>query len=219
VNTGGPATDIAVAYSRRAEELGADALMCQPPTLSPPTGTEARSYFKEISDAVTIPIFIQDTATTHVPAGLAKQIAEECVNVRYTKVESMPPAQMVSENVRQAGHILTVFGGAGATYLIEELKRGARGTMPWPTTPHELVDIWNRVQSGDEAGAWDVFYRTIVPINRLTAGGMRAVLQIQKEILRRKGIIKTARVRGPADPLEEDTVRDLNAVCDVLGIG
>jgi hypothetical protein len=48
---------------------------------------------------------------------------------------------------------------------------------------------------------------------------MRAVLQIQKEILRRKGIIKTARVRGPADPLEEDTVRDLNAVCDALGIG
>jgi dihydrodipicolinate synthase/N-acetylneuraminate lyase len=219
VNTGGPATDVAVAYSRRAQELGADALMCQPPTLSPPTGTEVRSYFREISNAVTIPIFIQDTASTHVPAGLARQIAEECANVRYTKVESMPPAQMVAENVRVAGHVLTIFGGAGATYLIEELKRGAKGTMPWPSVPNELVDIWNRVRSGDEAGAWSVFYRTIVPINRVSAGGMGTALQVQKEILRRKGVIATARVRGPADPLDPDTASDLDAVCDRLGIG
>lgn len=219
VNTGGPATDAAVAYSRRAQELGANALMCLPPTLSPPTGTETRSYFREISNAVTIPIFIQDTATYHVSAGMAKQIAEECANVRYTKVESMPPAQMVGENVRTAGHILTVFGGAGATYLIEELKRGAKGTMPWPSTPHELVDIWNRFKAGDEAGAWDVFYRTIVPINRVSAGGMGTALQVQKEILRRKGVIATALVRGPADPLDPDTAADLDAVCEVLGIG
>ena len=31
VNTGAAATDAAIFYSRRAQELGADALMCQPP--------------------------------------------------------------------------------------------------------------------------------------------------------------------------------------------
>ncbi|HLZ08684.1 MAG TPA: dihydrodipicolinate synthase family protein, partial [Chloroflexota bacterium] len=197
VNTGGPATDVAVAYSRRAQELGAAALMCQPPTLGTPTGSEVRSYFKAISDAVSIPIFIQDTSTAPVSAGLARQIAEESVNVRYIKVESLPPAQMVSEHVRLGRGVLTIFGGAGATYMIEELKRGARGTMPWPTTPHELVEIWNRFESGDEAGAWAAFYRTIVPINRLTSGSLNAAVQIQKEILRRKGVIGSARVRGP----------------------
>jgi 4-hydroxy-tetrahydrodipicolinate synthase len=219
VNTGGPATDVAVHYSRRAQELGADALMCQPPTLSPPTSTEVRSYFQTISESVTIPIFIQDTSTAHVSAGLAKQIGEECENVRYTKVESIPPAQMVSENVRVAGEVLTVFGGAGATYLIEEMRRGAKGTMPWPSMPRELVDIWNRVRSGDEAGAWEVFYRNLVPANRLGSGGLNSALQVQKEILRRKGVIKTSLVRGPADPLDEDMLTDLDEICAKLGIG
>jgi 4-hydroxy-tetrahydrodipicolinate synthase len=219
VNTGGPATDVAVFYSRRAQELGADALMCQPPTLSLPTPSEARSYFRAISDAVAIPIFIQDTATAPVPARLARQIAEECANVRYTKVESLPPAQRVGENVRVAGDVLTVFGGAGATYLIEEMRRGSQGTMPWPSMPAELVDIWNRVRSGDEAGAWENFYRHLVPFNRLGAGGLNSALQVQKEILRRKGIIQTSLVRGPADPLDDDTAEDLDGVCLSLGIG
>jgi dihydrodipicolinate synthase/N-acetylneuraminate lyase len=219
VNTGGPATDLAVFYSRRAQELGASAVMCLPPTLAPPTSGEVRSYFKAISDAVTVPVFIQDTATAHVSAGLARQIAEESANVRYTKVESMPPAQMVAENVRAAGGLLTVFGGAGATYLLEEIRRGAQGTMPWPSTPHELVEIWNRARSGDWAAAEATFYRLLVPINRVAAGGMRSALQVQKEILRRKGIIKAAHVRAPADPLDSDTAADLDRLCGQLGIG
>ena len=219
VNTGAAATDAAVFYSRRAQELGADALMCQPPSLGPSSATEVRSYFKDISDAVEIPIFIQDTPTAHVPAGLARQIAEESANVRYTKVESVPPAQMVGENVRVAGDVLTVFGGAGATYLIEEMRRGARGTMPWPSTPRELVEIWDRVGSGDQAGAEEIFYRVLVPINRLSVGGMRAALQVQKEILRRRGIIATAHVRAPADRLDPDTAAELDALCERLGYG
>lgn len=219
MNTGGPATDVAVYYSQRAQGLGADALMCQPPTLSPPTPSEVRSYFRAISDAVSIPIFIQDTTTAHVPAGLARQIAEESSNVRYTKVESMPPAQMVAENVRIAGNILTVFGGAGATYLIEEMRRGSQGTMPWPSQPHELVEIWNRVRAGDEAGAEEIFYRRIEPVNRLTVGGMRTALQVQKELLRRKGVITSSVVRGPSDPLDPDTATEIDALCARFGMG
>ena len=219
VNTGAAATDAAVFYSRRAQERGADALMCQPPSLGPSTASEVRSYFKAISDAVEIPIFIQDTPAAHVPAGLARQIAAESANVRYTKVESIPPAQMVGENVRIAGDLLTVFGGAGASYLIEEMRRGARGTMPWPSTPHELVEIWNRVGTGDEAGAEEIFYRVLVPINRLGIGGMRAALQVQKEILRRRGVIATAHVRAPADPLDRESAAELDALCARLGYG
>lgn len=219
VNTGGPATDVAVFYSQRAQGLGADAVMCQPPTLGAPTPPEIRTYFKAISDALTIPIFIQDTATAHVSAGLAKQIAEESVNVRYTKVESMPPALRVAENVRAAGDLLTVFGGAGANYLIEEMRRGSQGTMPWPSQPHELVEVWNRVRSGDLEGAEATFYRKILPFGRLSAGGMNQALYVQKEILRRKGIIKSSRVRGPTDLLDQDTAKDLDALCARLGIG
>jgi 4-hydroxy-tetrahydrodipicolinate synthase len=126
---------------------------------------------------------------------------------------------MVGENVRVAGHLLTVFGGAGAGYLIEEMRRGAHGTMPWPSQPRELVDVWDRVRAGDEAGAREIFYRSLVPINRLGVGGLNAAVHVHKEILRRKGIIKTSIVRGPADPLDADTAADLDVVLAGLGIG
>jgi hypothetical protein len=57
-----------------------------------------------------------------------------------------------------------------------------------------------------------------VPLNRLTSGGLNSALQVQKEILRRMGIIKTSFVRGPADPLDEGTLADLDEVCANLGI-
>jgi dihydrodipicolinate synthase/N-acetylneuraminate lyase len=91
--------------------------------------------------------------------------------------------------------------------------------MPWPSTPRELVEIWDRVQAGDLARAVEVFYRVLVPINRLSAGGMRSALQIQKEILRRKGVLTTSLVRAPADPLDPDTAADLDDLCARLGLG
>ena len=75
VNTGAQASVTAALYSRRAEELGASAVMCMPP--SPVTGSETRSYFKAISDAINVPIFIQDTLTTPVSAAVIRQMAEE----------------------------------------------------------------------------------------------------------------------------------------------
>ena len=60
VNTGGPSTAVTVQYSRRAEELGADASM-----VTPPVGVSAevvKEYYHRVSDATTIPIFIQGRA-------------------------------------------------------------------------------------------------------------------------------------------------------------
>src|SRR5205823_10255753 len=74
VNTGAQANLTAALYSRQAEDLGAAAVMCLPP--SPVSATEARSYFKAISDAVTIPVLVQDTMMTPFSAGLTRQIAE-----------------------------------------------------------------------------------------------------------------------------------------------
>src|SRR5436309_12849 len=86
INTGAQGTEVAVHYSRMAEEAGADALMVMPPSFLPVGPAEIREYFRAISDAVRVPIFIQDAAPP-VPAGLARQIAEESERVRYIKVE------------------------------------------------------------------------------------------------------------------------------------
>src|SRR5437660_3864006 len=97
INTGAQGTDLAVLYSRTAEEAGADALMVMPPALVAAGPEEMREYFHAISDAVRIPIFIQDAGSPPVPASLARQIAAESERVRYIKVERAPPAEKVAE--------------------------------------------------------------------------------------------------------------------------
>ena len=70
---------------------------------------------------------------------LLRQIAEESERVRYAKVENAPPAQKVYEAIQHGGDLVTVFGGASGSYLIEELRRGSQGTMPWPSRPQPFV--------------------------------------------------------------------------------
>ena len=216
VNTGAAGTDLAVFYSQTAERLGADALMIMPPAFLPAGPGEVREYFQAISDAVTLPIFLQDTPSAPIGPGLARQIAEECSHVRYIKVESLPITTRVADMVAQAGDQLVVFGGAGGGYFIEELRRGAQGTMPFCSQPEAFVGVWNLVQRGDEHAARELFDLTIAPINRIAAQGSGIYYYVHKELLRRRGVIATATVRSPAPPVDQLTRRELADLIDEL---
>jgi 4-hydroxy-tetrahydrodipicolinate synthase len=216
INTGAAGTDLAVFYSRSAEQNGADALMVIPPAFMPAGPDEVREYYRAISNAVGLPIFIQDTPSAPVSAGLARQIAEECQSVRYIKVESLPITSRVADMVANAGDRLIVFGGAGGNYLIEELRRGSAGTMPFCSQPEAFVAVWNLCQSGDERAARELFERTIAPVNRIAAQGSGIFYHVHKEILRQRGVIRTAVVRGPAPAIDQLTQRELLQVIDQL---
>ena len=217
VNTGAQSNVVAALYSKQAEELGASAVMCMPPSMGV-SGPEMRSYFKAISDAVRVPVWIQDTTYVTVPAGVIRQIAEESERVRYAKIESAPNPLRVQEAVQQAGHTITVFGGSAGTYFIEELRRGGVGTMPWPSTPEVFVTIWDQWQAGDQAGALATFEQRLLPLLRVSSTGLRLGHAINKEILKRRGVIKSAHVRAPSDPLDALTERELSETLARLGI-
>jgi dihydrodipicolinate synthase/N-acetylneuraminate lyase len=216
INTGAQGTELAVLYSRTAAGAGADALMVMPPASVPAGPAEVREYFGAISAAVSIPIFIQDAGGTPVGGSLARRIAEESEHVRYMKVESSPPPVRVGEAVAQAGDRLTIFGGAGGNYLIEELHRGSQGTMPSCSQPEAFVEVWNRFHNGDERGARAVFEARITPVNRIAGQGWGAFYHTHKEILRRRGVIRCAKVRGPVAPMDEQTSRELDMLIEEL---
>jgi 4-hydroxy-tetrahydrodipicolinate synthase len=215
VNTGGPVVELALLYSRLAEEHGADALMLRPPTFQPAGPDQVVAYFKAVSDAVGLPIFIQDTQALHVSASLARRLAQECEHVRYFKVESHPPAHMVDQAVKEAGEVLTVFGGAGGHYFIEELRRGSQGTMPGCCQPEAFVAVWETFHRGDEGAAWEAF-QPILEVGRVVQQEPGAFYKVHKEILRQRGVIRTAVIRGPVAPLDALTQRELQALIDKL---
>lgn len=216
INIGAPGTDIAVSNSMIAEQNGADAIMAMPPCFRPAGPVEVLEYFQAISDAVSIPIFIQDEPKAVVSPALARRIAESCEWVRYIKVESSPPVEKVADMVAGAGDKLIVFGGAGGNFFIEEMKRGSVGTMPYGTQPEAFVEIWNLFQKGDEEAAREVFMRQIVPVNRLSGLQDQMSHEVNKEILRQRGIIRTAKVRSPAPVMNDMTRKDLQRVIDRL---
>jgi 4-hydroxy-tetrahydrodipicolinate synthase len=216
INTGAAGTDLAVFYSQAAEANGADALMIIPPSFMPAGPDEVRAYYRAISDAVDIPIFLQDTPAAPISSALARQIAEECERVRYIKVETLPITSKVADMVAHGGDHLVVFGGAGGSYFIEELRRGSRGTMPFCSQPEAFVGVWNAYQEGNMGAARALFDHTIAPINRIAAQGAGIFYHIHKELLRQRGVIRTAVVRGPAPSVDELTLRELQEVIDAL---
>jgi 4-hydroxy-tetrahydrodipicolinate synthase len=216
VNTSAAGTNYAVMLSQAAARNGADALMVMPPSFTPAGQQEVLDYYREISNAVEIPIFIQDTSTAPVSPGMACRIAEECRWVRYIKVENLPAPLRVAEMVTGTAGKLIVFGGAGGDYFIEEMRRGSQGTMPFCTQPEAFVKVWNLFQNGEEAAARQVFTQVILPVNRLAGQGVGIIYTVHKEILRRRGIIRSAKVRSPAPPMDEDTRRELDRLIDEL---
>ena len=210
INTGASGTDLAVAYSRGAEEAGADALMIMPPAFLPAGPAEVIVYFRAISEAVRIPIFLQDTPAAPISPGLARRIAEACEPVRYIKVETLPVVQKVAEMSAAASDALTIFGGAGGSYFIEELRRGSRGTMPFCSQPEAFVGVWRLYQKGDQNGARALFDSTIMAVNRLAVQGGDLFYHVHKQLLVRRGIIRSARVRSPTVPIDAITQREID---------
>jgi 4-hydroxy-tetrahydrodipicolinate synthase len=216
INSGAAGTDLAVQYSRAAEAAGADALMVIPPHFMPVSPAEIMDYYRAIDAAVGIPIVLQDIPPAPVPPAMAQRLAEECRNIRYVKVETVPIAAKVAEMVATAGEAVTVFGGAGGGYFIEEMRRGARGTMPFCSQPEVFVETWNRFQAGDEAGARAVFDARAMAVIRMAQQGGDLFYHLHKQLLVRLGVIRTAVVRRPTMTLDAVSQREIDALIDAL---
>jgi 4-hydroxy-tetrahydrodipicolinate synthase len=212
VNSGASGTHLAVAYSKAAEAGGADALMVLPPTFMPATAAEIRDYYRTIDASVGIPIILQDVPQAPIGPGLARQLAEECRNVTAIKVESPPTTTRVAEMASAVGDRLTILGGAGGSYFIEEMRRGAQGTMPFSSQPGAFVEVYTRFCAGDEAGAREVFDTTIMAVNRLGAQGGDLFYHVHKQLLVRLGVIRTAHVRGPTMSIDPTTQAEIDEV-------
>ena len=212
INSGAAGTDLAVYYSRRAEELGADALMVIPPNFMPVAAEEIADYYRRISTAVSIPIFLQDVPQAPISPALALRIVGECEHVRYIKVETLPVTSKVADMARVAGDKITIFGGAGGSYFIEEMRRGSVGTMPFCSQPEDFVKVWDLYRAGDETGARRAFDDRIMAVNRLGGQGGDLFYHLHKQILVRRGVIRTAHVRSPTIVVDPVTQREIDAL-------
>ena len=172
-----------------------------------------REYYKRISDAINIPIFIQDISNAPVPPAMAVQIARESENACYAKVETPPTAPRTTEAKRLGGDDLIIFGGAGGNFFVEEMRRGSLGTMPGSAIPEVFAKTWDLFQDGKEDEAQSYFDKYI-PLLKTLGQGLGINYHLTKELMRIRGVFKTAYVRHPAQPPDEVHHRELRSAIE-----
>jgi len=212
INTGAHGTRLAIQYSKLAQEQGADGLMIIPPHFFPVGTKQVADYYKAIDSEISIPIFLQDIPQSPISPSLALELAKKCKNISYIKVETSPIAMKVFQMIDETKDVLTIFGGAGGSYFIEEMRRGAKGTMPFCSQPKEFVNVWNLFQKGNEEEAINIFNKFIVPMSRLEIQTNDLCYHLHKQFLVKLGIIKTSHVRGPTmlpDPISQHEIDEI----------
>jgi 4-hydroxy-tetrahydrodipicolinate synthase len=214
--TGATGTDLAIMYSKEAEELKADALMIAPPRLAKPNDDALVKYYRDVAKEVTIPIVIQDEPSTYAVHMSPKLIAQlsEIEHVEYIKLEDPPTPIKVSQIRNLIGDKLGIFGGLGGLYALEELSRGAIGVMTGFAYPEILVNVYEAFSQGRRDEARSLFYRAM-PLIRYEAQPTINVA-IRKEIFKRRGIIKDATLREPAAKLDSDSLKELDELLSTI---
>ncbi len=213
VGVAGSSAAVAVEHAQHAARVHADAVIALPPYIARAHPDETLAYYRAISQAANLPIFVQNTAPGLDMAFLMR-LLREVENIHYIKEEAHPSAHNISTIIAASGaDCWGVFGGAWGRWMMSELQRGAHGFMPAAEVIDVHVKIWNAFQSGDEARARSLFNQLLPLINLNLLLGLR----LNKEVLVRRGIIRTARMRMPGDLLPDDEdYRELDAILSDL---
>tara|TARA_B100000029_G_scaffold516120_1_gene627030 strand:- start:2259 stop:3152 length:894 start_codon:yes stop_codon:yes gene_type:complete len=218
MNTGGNGNELAVHYSRKAEELGASAVMLTPPEskLTSRNPSAIKQYFQDVVLAVKTSIVIQDVEFAQVPPKMVADLAKHHPAIVACKMETPPTANRIADTVNTVNGDIEVLGGGGATYLIEELARGSKGTMPFSSTPVEFAKVLALHKKGEVDLARKIFKERISPLCHLVSQSPTIAIQLHKQILKKKGLIPSSKVRQPAALIDKHTQRDIDELLEKL---
>lgn len=214
--SGAAGTDLAVEKSRRAVELGAAGLLVAPPPVQ--NDAVILEYYRRIGEAAEVPIILHDyPAATGIrlSAQLVAQLFDEVPAVTVIKLEEPPTGPKITA-LKTLGSEISIVGGLGGVYFLEELERGADGIMTGLSYPDLLVSIYRSYRSGDRASARRTFYDAAALLRYEFQPGIG--LALRKEIYRRRGAIGSAYVRHPGAQIDQQLVSELDAVLKHCGL-
>jgi len=157
------------------------------------------------------------------PGSFGTEITSEVIGrlgreggVGMIKMEEPPVGQKITRIRELAGDSMLVFGGLGGVYFLEELQRGAVGTMTGFAYPEILVRIYEQYAAGDHAGAAATFDR-YCPLIRYEFQP-KIGLALRKYIYVKRGVIACDAIRAPGMRMDPITARELEATVARVGL-
>ncbi len=218
IGVSGTSNAAAAQFAHHAASIGADAVIAMPPYIKRGDPDEIVGFYAHVSSAAgVLPMWIQDYVEpigTPMPPVLIVRVLREVPNACYLKEETAYAPRMMSAVRQLAGHSLKgMMGGMGGRHMIEEHRRGSIGTMPACEVAEVHVRIWQALERGDEPAARRM-HHALLPLLIYEAMYPDAV---HKEVLRRRGVIRSARTRAPdAGRLDAENHRELDRLLGEL---
>jgi len=208
-NVAAPCMHQAADYAAYAQKYGADCVIAMGPA-----GTDyayTKRFFKTISDAVTIPVMIQN----HSGAGFmlsSEQVIELCEtieNVKWVKEERQPgPIFVGSVNDIRTDALVGIMSGYGSQYAPLDYERGAIACIHACEWADLVQPVWDLFFEGKDEEARALHYATLPALQLEGLMGMRYA----KEVLRRRGVFKNTNMRRAARKLSGDDHKEIDRI-------
>ncbi len=218
VGVSNPGTANLVKLSKTAMDAGACGVMIAP-LVGLKTETQIVTYFGEVIAALgeKIPVVYQDypqSTQADISAQGFLRIVDAYPSVVMFKHEDCPGLKKLSQLRKacdgKARRYISILVGNGGLYVPQELRRGADGVMTGFAYPEMLATVCSLFQDGRSEDAEDLFDIYLPLLRHEQQPGFG--LAIRKEILRRRGAIRSAAVRAPGPTLDSDDVKELDAL-------
>ncbi|MCT9811510.1 dihydrodipicolinate synthase family protein [Acidovorax sp. Be4] len=212
VTTTHTSTAICAARSRRAQDMGAAMVMVMPPYHGATFrfGEEqVHRFFAGVSDAIAIPIMIQDApaaGTPLSPAFLAR-MAKEIEQVSYFKMETAGAANKLRELIALGGEAIEgPWDGEEGITLLADLEAGATGAMTGGGFADGIRPIIEAHRKGDKDAAFAQYQRWLPLINH---ENRQAGFLAAKALMHAGGVIACDAPRSPWPALHPEVRRQL----------
>ena len=200
-------TPLAVQYAEYAQQVGADSVIAMPPYIHRPDWPAIRAYYQAISDAVDVPVWIQNASMAPLAPDQIVQLCTEIQHVSWVKEEVPPSTHSISRLMaKRCPDIEGVMGGGGGRYLITERARGAVGVIHACQFCDVVQRIWELLDTGEQEAAEELYERILPGLMLEGLMGMA----FAKEVMMRRGVLKNNRIRTEAHPLDVDDMREID---------
>ncbi len=207
-----------ISLSKAAFASGAAGVMIAPPRMTKPTDDQIIGLYSDIAAQIDQPIVVQDFPPVNgvfMSADMLVKLADKIPNARYLKLEDPPLMEKIGA-IRARTDKFEIFGGLGGMFLLEELRRGASGTMTGFAFTEILVAIYQAFEKGDYLTAEQIFDKYL-PLIRYENQPI-INLTIRKELLYRRGAMASPTLRNPYVPIDAGTHDEIGWVLKRVGI-
>jgi 2-keto-3-deoxy-L-arabinonate dehydratase len=162
-------------------------------------------FFRVLSDAIEIPIMIQDAPVAGTPLSVAflARMAKELANVAYFKIEVPQAAAKLRELIRVGGDAIEgPWDGEEAITMYPDLEAGATGCMSGGGYPDALRPIFDDFHAGRRDQAFAGYQRWLPLINH---ENRQCGILAAKVLMKEGGVIASEAPRHPFPPLHSAT--------------